>query len=125
MLALFYFLIQRVEQKKQELKKDTVSSELLKKQEEELKKQEEEYKRKEEELKKKERVWKEFFLTNQYHIRLIKFQISKHFKLTPWNVDTISHDKFAKTIINKEEPKKTDEQLTEEERAQRYVRKFL
>ena len=61
----------------------------------------------------------------QIIIRLIKFQISQHFKLTPWNVDTISHDKFAKTIINKEEPKKTDEQLTEEERAQRYVRTFL
>ena len=53
---MFYLIIQRVEKKKQELKKDTVSSELSKKQEEELKKQEDEFKRKEEELKKKERV---------------------------------------------------------------------
>lgn len=67
----------------------------LKIQDEELKKQEEEYRRKEEELLKKER-------------------------LTPWNVDTISHDKFAKTIINKEVPKKSDAELTEEERAERY-----
>jgi hypothetical protein len=42
-------------------------------------------------------------------------------KLTPWNVDTISRDKFAKTIINKEPAKKPDESLTEEERAERYV----
>ena len=41
-------------------------------------------------------------------------------KLTPWNVDTISHDKFAKTIINKEVPKRRDEDMSEEERAERY-----
>lgn len=40
--------------------------------------------------------------------------------MTPWNVDTISKDKFAKTIINKEVPKKRDEDMTEEERAERY-----
>jgi len=95
------------EEKQQELRRKLREAELkgsadlatLKIQEEELKKQEEEFKLKEEELKKKER-------------------------LTPWNVDTISHDKFAKTIINKEPPKKTDEQMTEEERAERY-RLFL
>ena len=42
-------------------------------------------------------------------------------KLTPWNVDTISKDKFAKTIINKDVPKKRDEDMTEEERAEKYV----
>lgn len=67
----------------------------LKIQDEELRKQEEEFNRKEEELVKKER-------------------------LTPWNVDTISHDKFAKTIINKDEPKKKDEDMTEDERAEKY-----
>ena len=45
-----------MEQKKQELKKEIASNDVLKKQQDELKKQEEEYKRKEEELKKKERV---------------------------------------------------------------------
>lgn len=44
------------------------------------------------------------------------------FKLTPWNVDTISHDKFAKTIINKDPVRQDDENLTEEQRAERYVR---
>lgn len=67
----------------------------LKVEAEELKRQEEEFAKKEAELLKKER-------------------------LTPWNVDTISHDKFAKTIINKEVPKKKDEDMTEEERAERY-----
>lgn len=91
------------EMKKNELKnklkeaeaKGTPEVQTLKIQEDELRKQEEEFKRKEEELKKKE-------------------------KMTPWNVDTISHDKFAKTIINKEPPKKSEENLTDEERADRY-----
>lgn len=73
----------------------TVDLKSLKIQEEELKKQEEEFRVKEEELLKKER-------------------------LTPWNVDTISHDKFAKTIINKEEPKKKEEDMSEEEKAEKY-----
>lgn len=93
--------------KKEELRKKLREAELngsadlqqLKVQEEELKKQEEEFRQKEEELLKKER-------------------------LTPWNVDTLSKDKFAKTIINKEPAKKSDEELTEEERAERY-RVFL
>ena len=38
-------------------------------------------------------------------------------------MDTISHDKFAKTIINKDPPKKSEESMTEEERAERYVRR--
>lgn len=71
----------------------------LKIQEADLNKQEEEFKLKEEEILKKER-------------------------LTPWNVDTISKDKFAKTIINKDVPKKRDEDMTEEEKSERY-RVFL
>jgi len=71
----------------------------LKLEEAEFRKQEEEFLRKEEELRKKER-------------------------LTPWNVDTLSKEKFTKTIINKEEPKKSDDELTEEEKAERY-RLFL
>ncbi|CAF0772373.1 unnamed protein product [Brachionus calyciflorus] len=95
------------EMKKQELKQKLKEAEAkgseelnrLKLEEEELRRQEDEFRKKEEELKKKE-------------------------KLTPWNVDTISHDKFAKTIINKEETKQNDENLTEEERAEKY-KKFL
>jgi cell division cycle protein 37 len=89
------------EQKKKELntKLKTVDAEAqktaLKIQEEELKQQEDEFKRKEEELLKKER-------------------------LAPWNVDTISHDKFTKTIINNEPAKRSDAEMTEEERAERY-----
>lgn len=91
------------EMKKEELRKKLREAELngsadlqkLKLEEEELQKQEDEFRRKEEELQKKER-------------------------LTPWNVDTLSKDKFAKTIINKDPPKKSDEDLTEEERAERY-----
>lgn len=97
----------QIEDKKNEIKQKLSKAEqagssdlqTLKTQDEELCKQAEEFKLKEEELLKKER-------------------------LTPWNVDTISHDKFAKTIINKEEPKKRDEDLTEAERAERY-RVFL
>lgn len=42
-------------------------------------------------------------------------------------MDTISHDKFAKTIINKDAPKTSDDNLTEEEKAEKYVidKKFL
>jgi cell division cycle protein 37 len=46
------------------------------------------------------------------------------FKLTPWNVDTLSKEKWTKTIINKDEPKKSDENMTEQERAERYVGGF-
>lgn len=89
----------------------------LKLEEAELKKQEEEFKRKEEELKKKEKV----FIENFNFFLLINLKL----KLTPWNVDTISHDKFAKTIINKEEKRQDDENLTDEQKAERYVRKFF
>lgn len=95
------------EMRKEELQRKLREAELngspdlqkLKIEEKELKEQEEQFRIKEEELKKKER-------------------------LTPWNVDTLSKEKFTKTIINKETPKKTDEEMTEEERAERY-RVFL
>ncbi|KAF5288988.1 hypothetical protein FQA39_LY03867 [Lamprigera yunnana] len=45
-------------------------------------------------------------------------------KKSPWNVDTISKDGFAKTIINKKPLKPKDEQLTEEERAAE-MKKFV
>lgn len=96
-----------VETKKEELRRKLKEAELsnsadlatLKVQVEDLNKQEEEFRKKEEELQKKER-------------------------LTPWNVDTLSKETFSKTIINKEPPKKTDEEMTEDERAERY-RLFL
>ncbi|ALC43197.1 Cdc37 [Drosophila busckii] len=40
-------------------------------------------------------------------------------KKAPWNVDTISKPGFEKTVINKKAPRKSDEDLTEEEREQR------
>ena len=102
MILFNIFKINRTELKKEELKKKLREAELngssdlqkLKIEEEELRKQEEDFRVKEEELLKKER-------------------------LTPWNVDTLSKEKFTKTIINKE-TKKSDEELTEDERAERY-----
>lgn len=96
------------EQKKADLKKKLKEAdeknnreELAKLQieEKELKKQEAEFAQKEEELKKKER-------------------------LTPWNVDTLSKEKFAKTIINTTVPEKKLEDMTDEERSEKY-RVFL
>uniref|UniRef100_T1H0Y8 Hsp90 chaperone protein kinase-targeting subunit n=1 Tax=Megaselia scalaris TaxID=36166 RepID=T1H0Y8_MEGSC len=40
-------------------------------------------------------------------------------KKTPWNVDTISKEGFQKTVINKNINKRKDENLTEEERAEK------
>lgn len=40
-------------------------------------------------------------------------------KKTPWNVDTISKEGFQKTVINKSINKKPDENLTDEERAEK------
>ncbi|XP_067000608.1 hsp90 co-chaperone Cdc37 [Anabrus simplex] len=64
----------------------------------ELETQAEEIKKKEEDFKKKE-------------------------KITPWNVDTISHSGFTKTVINRA-PQRPDEELSEEEREQR-MKKFV
>ncbi|XP_037086861.1 hsp90 co-chaperone Cdc37-like [Pollicipes pollicipes] len=47
-------------------------------------------------------------------------------KMMPWNVDTISSDGFSKTVINTK-PKRSDEDLTEEEREERmrdFVQKY-
>lgn len=38
------------------------------------------------------------------------------FKVTPWNVDTISKPGFAKTVINKKASRPKEENLSEEER---------
>lgn len=45
-------------------------------------------------------------------------------KKTPWNVDTITKEGFQKTVINKNINKKPDENLTEEERAEK-MRNFV
>jgi cell division cycle protein 37 len=79
--------------KEAELKGEDASK--LKIEDEDLKRQEEEFRKKEDDLKKKER-------------------------LTPWNVDTLSKDGFSKTIINKES-RLNEENLTDEQRAERYV----
>jgi cell division cycle protein 37 len=66
----------------------------------ELKKQEEEFRRKEADLEKKER-------------------------LTPLNVDTIGHEGFSKSRINKIEPSKTDEEMENEEIRAEELKKFI
>lgn len=48
-------------------------------------------------------------------------ELEKKAKLTPWNVDTIAHEGFTKTVINKDMPRK-DDNLTEEEREKRIVK---
>ncbi|KAJ9599278.1 hypothetical protein L9F63_010235, partial [Diploptera punctata] len=50
-------------------------------------------------------------------------EINKKEKVTPWNVDTISHSGFTKTVINTSARKKDDD-LTEEERKER-MKKFV
>ncbi|XP_038049003.1 hsp90 co-chaperone Cdc37-like [Patiria miniata] len=47
-------------------------------------------------------------------------ELAKKEKLTPWNVDTLSHDGFSSTRINKYTPR--DEDLTEEEQDKRQAR---
>lgn len=42
-------------------------------------------------------------------------EVKKKEKLMPWNVDTISHDGFEKTIINKPKPQVDRSQMSEEE----------
>ncbi|GFQ78347.1 hsp90 co-chaperone Cdc37 [Trichonephila clavata] len=48
-------------------------------------------------------------------------EILKKEKLMPWNVDTISHEGFTKTVINKSAPPKK-ESLSEEEKAERQAK---
>jgi len=86
---------QIIKQKLREAEQKGEDLSKLKIEEDELRKQDEAFKKKEEELKHKER-------------------------LTPWNVDTLSKDKWAKTIINKEEPKIDVTKLTDEEKADLY-----
>lgn len=50
-------------------------------------------------------------------------ELKKKEKLMPWNVDTISHDGFTKTVINKPVPKQTAE-MTEEEKEE-HQRQFI
>ena len=50
--------------------------------------------------------------------------LSKKEKLMPWNVDTISHDGFAKTVINKPKPQDEKPPLTEEEQ-EKYYKEFV
>lgn len=51
-------------------------------------------------------------------------ELEKQEKKVPWNIDTISKDGFAKTIINKEPTKLVEEALTDEEREER-MKKFV
>ncbi|KAK2717960.1 hsp90 co-chaperone Cdc37-like [Artemia franciscana] len=50
-------------------------------------------------------------------------EFKKKEKTMPWNVDTISQQKFSKTVINKQEKGKTQEELTDEEKEKR-LREF-
>lgn len=51
-------------------------------------------------------------------------ELDKKEQKAPWNVDTISKDGFAKTVINKKPVRPKDENLTEEERETR-MKKFI
>ncbi|XP_071444246.1 hsp90 co-chaperone Cdc37 [Hetaerina americana] len=50
------------------------------------------------------------------NLRKKDFELQKKEKVTPWNVDTISHSGFSKTVINKAPPRKKDDEESEEER---------
>lgn len=51
-------------------------------------------------------------------------ELKKKEKLTPWNVDTISEPGFTKTIINSKPARKSDENMTEEEKEAK-MKKFI
>lgn len=48
----------------------------------------------------------------------------KQEKLQPWNVDTLSHPKFSKTVINKKVEEKSYDEMTDEEKEQ-HMKKFI
>ena len=48
-------------------------------------------------------------------------EILQEEKTAPWNVDTISKDGFAKTIINKPIPREDRSKLSEDELSKRYL----
>lgn len=50
-------------------------------------------------------------------------ELEKREKLAPWNVDTISHEGFSKTVLNKALPRK-EENISEEEK-ERKQKKFV
>ena len=80
-------------------KENSTDLEALKKVLQELEKKDEDLKKKEAELSKKE-------------------------KLTPWNVDTIGHEGFTKTVINKKPGRKDEDSLSDEEKEKR-MRQFI
>ena len=49
-------------------------------------------------------------------------ELKKKERLMPWNVDTLSKDGFAKTLINKEKPRVDTSAMTEDEREEYYKR---
>lgn len=51
-------------------------------------------------------------------------EVTKKEKLMPWNVDTISHDGFEKTVINKPKPQVDKSQMSEEEQ-EAYYKEFV
>lgn len=51
-------------------------------------------------------------------------EVKKRERLMPWNVDTLSKDGFAKTLINKDKPRPDTSKMSEEEREE-YYKKFV
>jgi cell division cycle protein 37 len=51
-------------------------------------------------------------------------EVKKKERLMPWNVDTLSKDGFAKTLINKDKPRVDTSKMTEEEKEE-YYKKFV
>lgn len=52
-------------------------------------------------------------------------EMKKKEKLTPWNVDTIGQEGFAKTVINKKLPRKDEEALLSDEEKEKRMRQYV
>lgn len=57
-------------------------------------------------------------------LKIAEDNLKKKEKNTPWNVDTISQPGFAKTIINKQQPRPNHDNLSEEEK-ERIMQDFI
>lgn len=52
-------------------------------------------------------------------------EMKKKEKLTPWNVDTIGHEGFAKTVINKKPPRKDEESMLSDDEKEKRMKQFV
>ena len=52
-------------------------------------------------------------------------ELRKKEKLTPWNVDTIAQEGFAKTVINKKPPRRDEDSMLSDEEKERRMKQFV